>query len=166
MVVIIVAFGVAVLALVPLGLFGLVGGVRDREPKLAIGGLVFLLAAAGAGWGISVVVSVNHEITGSHVARARAVNCTAEILGVRGERARINDTHVYRFRVRVQIPVKPLTRPTAPARCRRYSPVASVRAGPVTPAWPIATTSRRWRSFGTSRSADRRERRTGASCWR
>ncbi|MES9536214.1 MULTISPECIES: hypothetical protein [unclassified Actinomadura] len=103
---IIVALSIPVLALVPLGLFGLVGGLREREPKVAIGGLIFLLAAAGCGWGISLVVSVNHEITGSQVARAHAVDCTAEILGVRGERAQINDTHFYRVRVRVQVPGK------------------------------------------------------------
>lgn len=51
-----------------------------------------------------MVVSVNHEMTGSQVARAHAVKCTGEILGVRGERAQINDTRFYRVRVRVQVP--------------------------------------------------------------
>lgn len=46
---------------------------------------------------------MDHEITGSQVARARAVDCTAEILGVRDERSRINGDEVYRFRLRVQI---------------------------------------------------------------
>ncbi|SCF18818.1 hypothetical protein GA0074695_4155 [Micromonospora viridifaciens] len=48
-----------------------------------------------------MLVSVNDEIAG--VDPVRAVNCTAEILDVQGEVAQINDTHIYRYRVRVQI---------------------------------------------------------------
>ncbi len=92
------------LTLGALGLSFLVPAVRHRDRDLAFGSLIFLLPAAGFGWGVSVVVSLNDEIAG--VDPARAVNCTAEILDVQGEVAQINDTHIYRYRVRVQIPGK------------------------------------------------------------
>ncbi|MCO6004176.1 hypothetical protein NE236_04220 [Actinoallomurus purpureus] len=103
MIVIIVVIGLVVLVLGAFGLFGLVGGVRDRKPGVVVGGVIFLLAALGCGWIISLLVSVDHDLT-SHVDRARAVNCVVEIIGGGREIARINDTHVYRFRVRVRIP--------------------------------------------------------------
>lgn len=102
----IVVFGVIALVTGALGLIGLVAGVRARDPRLAFSCVPFLVAAAGFGWGISVVASVSDEITTSRVDRARAVNCAAEILSAGDERARINDAHVYRFRVRVRIPGK------------------------------------------------------------
>ncbi|MFV2179823.1 hypothetical protein ACFHW2_27650 [Actinomadura sp. LOL_016] len=100
----IAVLGVAALACAAPGLFAVVAGIRGRDPKSAFGGLPFLLAAAGFGWAMSLVVSVNHEITGSRVDPARAVGCTAEILGAGDESARVNGAHLYRFRVRVQIP--------------------------------------------------------------
>ncbi len=101
----IIVVGFALLIFGACGLGVLVRGVRGHDRALAFLGLPFLLGAVPVcGWVIFKLVSLNDEIAG--VDPARAVNCTAEILDVQGEAAQINDTHIYRYRVRVQIPGK------------------------------------------------------------
>lgn len=100
----IVVVGFALLICVAFGLVAIVLGVRSREPKVAWSSLVMLLPAAVCGWVIFRLVSLNDEIAG--VNPARALSCTAEVLDVQGEVAQINDTHIYRYRVWVQIPGK------------------------------------------------------------
>ncbi|MFC9976722.1 hypothetical protein ACFVH6_38070 [Spirillospora sp. NPDC127200] len=102
----IVVLGGAGLAAGTLGLYGFVTGARERDYMVVPGSLLALAAGAGFGWMAFQVASVDDAITTSRVDRARAVNCTAEILNAKDERVRINETDVYRFRVRVQIPGK------------------------------------------------------------
>ncbi|GLY76533.1 hypothetical protein [Actinoallomurus iriomotensis] len=98
--------GIVVLGVFALILPGFVEAIRDRKPGTAFGSLVIMLAIAGIGWGIFTVASRYKEIVPTRVDRARAVNCTADILRARDSRSRLNGDSVYRFHVRVSTPGK------------------------------------------------------------